>query len=227
MTPPTSTRTQPDLPIIFEDEHLLIIEKPHGVLSQEDHTGDPDVHSLVKAYLKQSSGGGYSALLHRLDRPAGGLMMLAKTPQAANDISRQIRDRLVQKTYHVIVEGDPPANALLTHYLRKRQEPNVVEVVSKESRTGKEAILSFARLMQTKGLALLSVHLQTGRTHQIRVQLSAEGYPIWGDYKYGRDQPDGRTMALRSGGLVFNHPKAGKEMRFELDMPDNEPWIRF
>ncbi len=222
-----STQTRPDLPIVFEDDYLLIIEKPHGVLSQEDHTGDPDVHSLVKNYLKRSSGGGYSALLHRLDRPAGGLMMLAKTPQAANDISRQIRDRLVQKTYYAVVEGNPPANALLTHYLLKHQEPNVVEIVSKESGMGKEAILSFARLKEQDRLALLSVHLQTGRTHQIRVQLAAEGYPIWGDYKYGRDQPDGRTMALRSRGLILNHPKSGKEMRFELETPDAEPWNKF
>jgi 23S rRNA pseudouridine1911/1915/1917 synthase len=224
--PSASTQTQPDLPIIFEDDHLLIIEKPHGVLSQEDHTGDPDVHSLCKEYISRNSGSNYSGLLHRLDRPAGGLMMLAKTPQAAGDISRQIRDRLIQKTYYAVVEGEPPTNGLLTHYLLKHNEPNWVETVSEESGNGKEAVLSFARIAKKNGLALLSVHLQTGRTHQIRVQLSAKGYPIWGDYKYGRDQPDGRTMALRSAGLVLNHPKTGKEMRFELETPDWEPWNR-
>lgn len=205
----------------------MVIDKPHNVLSQEDHTGDPDVLSLCKQYLSRSSKNNpYLGLLHRLDRPVGGLMMLAKTPQAAAKISQQMRDRLVQKTYHTIVEGRPPANAVLTHHLLKNKQTNIVEIVAANSREGKRAMLSFTKNKQTDALALLSVHLQTGRPHQIRVQLAAEGYPIWGDYKYGKDQPDGRTMALRSVELVFDHPQSRQEVRFQLPAPDEEPWNR-
>ena len=223
-----STNTNPDLPIIFEDQHLLIINKPHDVLSQEDHTGDPDVFSLCKEYLGRSSTNSpYLGLLHRLDRPVGGLMMLAKTPQAASKISQQMRDRLIQKTYHAIVHGSPPPNGVLTHHLYKNKQTNIVETVKENTKKGKRAMLSFAKLTQTDKLALLSIHLQTGRPHQIRVQLAAEGYPVWGDYKYGKDQPDGRTIALRSVELVLNHPKSNEEMRFQVPAPHEEPWINF
>lgn len=155
--------------------------------------------------------------------------MLAKTPQAASKISQQMRDRLVQKTYYAIVQGNPPANGLLTHYLLKNKQTNIVEIVPKSNRNGKRAMLSFAKRKEKEycELSLLSIHLQTGRPHQIRVQLAAEGYPIWGDYKYGREQPDGRTIALRAAELVFNHPVTKKEMRFELNRPCIEPWDLF
>lgn len=224
-----STNTRPDLPIIFEDAHLLIIDKPHDVLSQEDHTGDADVLSLCKRYLtrKSDKNSNYLGLLHRLDRPVGGLMMLAKTPQAAKNISKQMRDRLVQKTYQAVVQGAPPPNGVLTHYLLKDKQTNIVKAVSENEKKAKRAVLSFSKLEQKKELALLSIHLQTGRPHQIRVQLAAEGFPVWGDYKYGKDQPDGRTMALRATELIFNHPGDNKEMRFELSTPNEYPWHQF
>lgn len=229
MAPETTTCTHPDIPVIFEDAHLLVIDKPHGVLSQEDHTGDPDVLTLCKQYLARNSSGNtpYLGLLHRLDRPVGGLMMLAKTPQAAKKVSKQIRDRLVQKTYHAVVQGSPPANGVLTHHLCKDRQANTVEVVKAGRRDGKEAILSFARIAQHGELALLSIHLQTGRPHQIRVQLSAEDFPVWGDYRYGRQQPDGRTMALRAVELRLNHPANRNELQFTLPRPAKEPWDQF
>lgn len=224
-----STNTRPDLPIIFEDAHLLIIDKPHDVLSQEDHTGDADVLSLCKRYLNRKSDkkSNYLGLLHRLDRPVGGLMMLAKTPQAAKNISKQMRDRLVQKTYQAVVQGTPPPNGVLTHYLLKDKQTNIVKTVSENEKKAKRAVLSFSKLDQKKELALLSIHLQTGRPHQIRVQLATEGLPIWGDYKYGKEQPDGRTMALRATELIFNHPANKKEMRYKLTPPVEYPWNVF
>lgn len=225
-----TTRTTPDIPIVFEDRHLLVIDKPHGLLSQQDQTGDPDVLTLCKQYLQRKSESRptpYLGLLHRLDRPVGGLMMLAKTPGAAKNISRQIRDRLVQKTYHAVVQGRPPANGVLTHHLIKDRQANTVEIVPENNPKAKQAMLSFAKLEEAEALSLLAIHLQTGRPHQIRVQLAGEGYPVWGDYRYGTDQPDGRTMALRAVELVLNHPADKKERRFFLERPAAEPWNRF
>ena len=225
-----STKTNPDLPIVFEDDHLLIINKPAGILSQEDHTGDPDVLSLCKQYLSQkadATNNPFVGLLHRLDRPVSGLMLLAKNRNAADHLSQQIRNRTIQKTYWAVTSGDPPANGVLTHHLLKDRDKNIVETVSPDQKKGKEAILSFARLEKKEDLNLLSIHLQTGRPHQIRVQLAEEGYPIWGDYKYGLNQPDGREMALRAVELVFDHPKSRQEMRFELAPSNSEPWSIF
>lgn len=223
-----STETQPNISIIFEDKHLLVIDKPHNLLSQKDHTGDPDVATLCKAYLKRTSKSGYLGLIHRLDRPVGGLMLLAKTPQAARALSKQMRDRLIQKTYWAIVWGSPPSNGMLTHFLQKNDQSNTVQSVPKSNSKGKKAVLTFTRLQEKNGQSLLSIHLQTGRPHQIRVQLSEEGFPIWGDYKYGKQaKPDGRTIALRSTELIFEHPHSGSQKRFTLLPDDVVPWNQF
>lgn len=223
------TQTHPDIPIIFEDDQLLIIDKPANLLSQKDRTGDPDVLTLCKEYLAQSNRGKipYLGLVHRLDRPVSGLMLLAKTSKAARVLSRQIRDRTIQKTYWSVTEGNPPPNGFLEHHLLKDRDKNIVQVVSPDRKKAKKAELSFATIATSESLNLLSVHLQTGRPHQIRVQLSEEGYPIWGDYKYGSDQPDGHDIALRAMELVFSHPATDEEMQFELPVPDTEPWNYF
>ncbi|MDR8391154.1 RluA family pseudouridine synthase [Aliifodinibius sp. S!AR15-10] len=225
-----STSTSPDIPIVFEDNYLLVIDKPHELLSQEDHTGDPDVVTLCKQYLRQeynNRGNVYLGLVHRLDRPVGGLMLLAKTQKAAKQLSDQLRDRTVQKTYHAIVYGDPPLNGFLTHHLVKNRNRNRVTTASPKNQDSKKAILSFQRLEQQEELSLLAVHLQTGRPHQIRVQLAEEGYPVWGDYKYGRRQPDGRTMALRAVELIFQHPMSKEDVQLTLPSPKAEPWSLF
>lgn len=226
----STTGTTPDIPIIHEDPHLLIIDKPHDLLSQKDHTGDPDVLTLCKAYLRQknsTSNNPFLGLVHRLDRPVGGLMVLAKTSNAASKLSKQLRNRTIQKTYHAVVQGSPPANGFLTHHLIKNRDTNIVETTKGSNPGGKEAQLSFQRLSQQQALALLAIHLQTGRPHQIRVQLAEEGYPVWGDYKYGRQQPDGRTMALRAVELRFDHPAEKHVMHLKLMLPEHEPWTHF
>lgn len=224
------TNTQPNISIVYEDAHILLINKPVNVLSQKDHTGDPDILSLCKQYLSRKenkSSNPYLGLVHRLDRPVGGLMLLAKTRKAADHLSQQIRDRTMQKTYWAVTSGEPPKNGMLNHYLHKDRDKNIVKVVPGDQKKGKEAILSFARLESTNDLNLLSVHLQTGRPHQIRIQLAHEGYPIWGDYKYGLDQPDGRDIALRAVELIFEHPQMNQELNFELAPPEIKPWTQF
>lgn len=227
----STTGTTPDIPIVFEDNHILVIDKPHNLLSQGDQTGDPDVLSLCKQYLKEKyskRGGVYLGLVHRLDRPVGGLMLLAKTSKAAGRLSQQMRDQVVQKTYWVVTEGTPPDNGLLIHHLKKDRSTNVVQTVAPGSNQSKKAELSFVRLQQSHGLNLLSVHLHTGRPHQIRVQLAAEGYPVWGDYKYGSvHQNDGRIMALRAVELVFDHPVQKEVTRLTVAPPDTNPWNIF
>lgn len=221
------TQTNPNIPIIYEDDHLLLIDKPAGLLSQEDHTGDADVSTLCKQYLSRSQNDPFLGLIHRLDRPVSGLMLLAKNRNAADNLSKQIRDRTIQKTYWAVTMGSPPRNGVLTHHLHKNRDTNIVKVVTGNQQKGKRAELSFSRLEESDNLHLLSVHLQTGRPHQIRVQLAHEDYPIWGDYKYGQDQPDGRTMALRAVELVFKHPQTNQHIQFELAPPREHPWGKF
>lgn len=217
------TNTDPDIPVIHEDDHVLVVDKPHDVLSQADETGDPDLLSLCKTYLDSS----YLGLVHRLDRPTGGLMVFAKTPNAARFLSEQFRNRTLQKTYWAVVQGNPPQNGVLTHYLRKDRALNRVEIVKAAHPDAMDALLSYQRIGQDGGEALLSIHLQTGRPHQVRVQLAEEGFPVWGDYKYGLNQPDGRTLALRSVKLSFRHPEHREFIDFVLPPPTREPWSKY
>jgi len=225
------TGTTPEIPILFEDDYLLVIDKPQNVLSQKDHTGDPDVLTLCKEYLNENSvqsGTPFLGLIHRLDRPVSGIMLLAKTSEIASGLSAQQRNRLIQKTYAAVVWGSTPASGMLTHYLFKERSRNIVRVVSSNHREGKKAMLSFIKVREEEGKTLLSVHLQTGRPHQIRVQLAEENFPIWGDYKYGKqNKPDGRPIALRATELKFYHPITQEELHFEVDFPDTEPWCIF
>lgn len=223
-----STRTNPDIEIIYEDNHLLVVNKPVGLLSQEDHTGDPDILTLCKEYLKNEHnkpGNVFLGLLHRLDRPVSGVMMLAKTSKAASRISEQIRKRTIKKKYLAIVEGNPPPNAYLTHHLLKDEKTNTVQVVKPNVKDAQDAKLMFQHLESSDNLHLLKVTLITGRPHQIRVQLSEEGYPIWGDQKYGKSNRS--NPALHAYSLEIEHPTLKKQMIFSSNPPESSPWSKF
>lgn len=225
------TQTEPDIPIIYEDDHLLVIDKPQNVLSQADHTGDPDILSLCKSYLQKkrnSASEPYLGLVHRLDRPVSGLMMLAKNSKAAGFLSKQMKDQMIRKTYWAVVEGITPENELLTHHLKKDRDQNKVEVVPAGVPESKAATLSYQKLAENERKSLLAVYLQTGRAHQIRVQLSQKGFPIWGDYKYGEaNQLEGRSIALRAVHLAFQHPEKQQELSFKLPPLFSKPWNLF
>jgi 23S rRNA pseudouridine1911/1915/1917 synthase len=220
-----TTGTLPDIEILFEDNHLLAVNKPKGVLSQEDYTGDPDLLTLCKEYLKKEynkPGNVFLGLLHRLDKPVGGVMLFAKTSKAASRISEQIRKRTIKKTYLAVVEGSAPENGYLTHYLLKNSEANTVKSVKKGTRDAKEAQLTFQKIDSSDGLSLLKISLITGRAHQIRVQLSEHGFPIYGDHKYGSKNRE--AIALHAFELECTHPTLKEELKFQAFPEKTFPW---
>lgn len=226
-----STRTRPDIPIIYEDNHLLVIDKPAGVLSQEDHTNHPDVLTLCKKYIKKAHnkpGKVWLGLVHRLDRPVSGLMVLAKTSKAASRLSEQVRNHSIKKMYWALVYGMTPESDTLIHYLEKEQKSNTVRAYNSKRGRAKKAELSFQTVKQSAHYSVIEVDLKTGRPHQIRVQLNKIGHPIWGDYKYAEvDSGPGKILALRAMKLVFKHPTKGNVLTFEAPKPHKQPWDNF
>lgn len=223
-----TTGTSPDINIIYEDNHLIVVDKPSGLLSQEDRTGNPDLLTLCKDYIKreyQKPGNVFLGLLHRLDKPVSGVMMFAKTSKAASRISEQIRTRKTGKTYLAVVRGNPPKNSVLQHHLLKDKKTNRVKAVKPNTKNAKSSQLIFQTLQQKNNLALLKIKLITGRPHQIRVQLSEENYPVWGDSKYG--EPEKGTIALHSYELIIEHPTLKKEIIFSAPPPFHAPWNNF
>jgi len=223
-----TTGTNPNITILFEDNHLLAIHKPAGVLSQEDYSGAPDVLSLCKEYLKKEynkPGNVFLGLVHRLDRPVAGVMLLAKTSKAASRISEQIRKRTVKKRYIAVVKGSPDDNGMFMHYLLKNRDTNRVSVVEPGNRNAQKSELTFHTIAQKENLALLNVTLITGRPHQIRVQLSHEGFPIVGDNKYG--QHTDSDIALFASELEIIHPTLKKPVNITATPINTYPWSHF
>lgn len=215
------------LNVIYEDNHLILVEKPVNILSQSDITGDMDMISFVKSYLKEKyhkPGNVYLGLLHRLDRPVGGLMLFAKTSKAAARMTSQIEKHLVKKTYLAIVLGKvSPKNGVLKDYLKRLSNGNTI-VASKDH--GKYAELSYTVLDYKKeeNVSFVEIELKTGRHHQIRVQFSSRGFPLCGDQRYGRK--DQTQIALYAYQLEFIHPITKEVMKFE-NFPKGGYWTMF
>lgn len=225
------TGTKPNIEIVYEDNHLLIIDKPAGLLSQADKTKQVDLTDVCKRYLKKEynkPGNVYLGLTHRLDRPVSGLMVLAKTSKAASRISKLIREHQLKKTYWAIVHGRTPLEASYKHFLKKDSKTNKTKAYSSKKSGAKPAVLSYTTLKQSAHYSLIEVDLITGRPHQIRVQLSKMGFPIWGDYKYGEeDTGPGKSLALRSYALAFEHPVKKELMHIKAEIPPQQPWNLF
>ncbi len=217
-----------NITILYEDNHLLVVEKPVNVPVQEDHSGDKDLLTILKRDLKiryQKPGNVYLGLVHRLDRPVGGVMVFAKTSKAASRLSDAIRRQQFERTYLAVVRGVPQEEARLEHYLYKDQRNNIVKVVSSHHKQGKKSILEYRMLGRAENLSLLSVRLLTGRSHQIRVQLSSIGHPLYGDQKYGQNvNRPGQQIALWANTLEFAHPTKTEMVRFESRPPKEYPW---
>ena len=208
---------RPDLHILYMDNHLLVVNKPPGMLVQQDETNDPDLLRLGKQYLKETfrkQGQAFLGLVHRLDRPASGVVVLARTSKAAARLSDQFRRRTPEKEYLVLVEGACTGSGALRHTLAASVRSGV-RIVPAGDVSGKEARLQWRSLGVRDDLSLLSVQLETGRKHQIRVQFSAEGHPILGDFRYGAVRElDGRNLALHAYRLTVAHPVTQERMTF-------------
>lgn len=218
--------------VVYEDNHIIVVDKPVNVPTQEDASGDPDLLGLVKAYLKEKykkPGNVYLGLVHRLDRPVGGLIVFAKTSKAAGRLSEQVREHIFQKTYLAVVRGIPDENRReLVNYLKKDTARNQVAVVNRGIEGSKEAILTYEVLESRENLSLVRVELKTGRSHQIRVQLAHIGHPLYGDQKYGVTiNRTGQQLALWSVGLAFVHPVQNVNLDFHSKPPSLEPWNKF
>lgn len=218
--------------IIHEDNHILVVEKPVNIPTQEDQTGDADLLGILKEDIKQrhhKPGNVYLGLVHRLDRPVGGIMVFARTSKAASRLSEQIRSRGFEKTYLAVVRGRlEKSKAELRHYLLKDKKTNLVSVVNGSIEGAKEAVLDYEVLDSKDGLSLVKVNLRTGRSHQIRVQFSTIGHPLYGDQKYGAEvNKPGEQIALWSAQIAFSHPTTREELVFESRPPDAYPWSLF
>lgn len=221
-----------EINIIYEDNHLLVVEKPVNILSQADETGDEDLLTLLKKDIKtryQKPGEVYLGLVHRLDRPVGGVMVFAKTSKCASRLSEQIRNKTFQKTYLAVVHGQMERSGeRLVHYLLKDTGTNTVSSVEKETPGSKEAILDYQVLETKKNMSLVQIQLHTGRSHQIRVQLSTIGHPLFGDQKYGsKVNKPGQQIALWASSVMLVHPTQKIEQTFSSIPPAAPPWSEF
>lgn len=183
--------------VIYEDNHLLVVEKPQNVLVQADNTNDLDLLTSLKKYIKEKynkPGEVYLGLVHRLDRPVGGVMVFARTSKAASRLSNMIRMHEFEKNYLAIVEGKVPDEGVFEDYLLKLENENKTIV----DKNGKYSKLSYKLLSYKDGLSLVKIKLDTGRSHQIRVQFSSRGYALWGDQKYNSKAKVGEQIALWS-----------------------------
>ena len=212
------------LKIIYEDNHIIVVEKPVNVPSQSDKTGDKDLLTMIKEYLKEKyhkQGEAYLGLVHRPERPVGGVMVYAKTSKAAARLSEQIRQKQFTKKYLVIVDGKmEQKQGILENYLWKNERTNTSKVVEEGTKNSKYAKLKYEVLkyVPETNLSVLKITLETGRHHQIRVQLSHAGHSIYGDQKYG-SRGKGKQIALWAYELSFIHPITKEKLNF-TDMPE-------
>ncbi len=218
--------------ILFEDNHLLIVNKPAGLPSQGDNTGDVHLLDVAKAYIKKQynkPGDVFCGLIHRIDRPVSGIVVLAKTSKALARMNEIFKEREVQKTYWAVVKNQPnPEEAKLVHWLWRNTKTNVTRAFEKEGKDTQRAELDYRLLDMTSGFCLLEVKPVTGRTHQIRSQLSSIKCSIKGDVKYGFPEPNAdRSIHLHARSLKFVHPTKNEQMNIVAPVPNDAIWKLF
>lgn len=221
-----------DLNILYEDNHILVVLKPQGVPSCGDESGDDSLLEAVRRYIKTTyskPGNVFVGLVHRLDRPTGGVMVYAKTSKAASRLSEQMRGGDFEKKYLAVLCGVPSQpKATLVNYLKKNAVNNMVYVCPQTTEGAKLASLDYEVLEEKGGFSLVRVKLHTGRTHQIRVQTANVGTPVYGDMRYGGENAKKGNLALWAYSLAFTHPVTKERLRFMALPPENGiPWKHF
>ena len=209
--------------VIYEDNHLLVVAKPVGMLVQEDDTKDTDMLSELKSMLKEKyhkPGNVYLGLVHRLDRPVGGIMVFAKTSKAASRLSEEVRTNNMHKTYYAVVMGKVDQSGTYIDKLLKDESTNI----SRVDPNGKESKLTYELVSYKDNMSLVRINLITGRSHQIRVQFSYHGHPLYGDQKYNKDVTPNTDLALYAYELKFSHPITKEMMDFKLELPNKYPF---
>ena len=212
--------------ILFEDNHLLVVLKPVNMPVCADSSGDLDLLSYLKSYLKEKynkPGNVYLGLVHRLDRPVGGVMVFAKTSKCASRLSEQVRVSNVHKRYYAVICGNLSGSGVFNDKLLKDSRTNTVTVDSR----GKDSSLMYSVVSNKSGYSLVDINLITGRAHQIRVQFSSRGFPLFGDQRYNMNASVGEQIALFSYFLSFYHPISGKLMEFKESIPNRKPFNLF
>lgn len=217
--------------ILYEDNHLLVVEKPCNMPTQQDESEDLDLLTCLKEDLKiryNKSGNVYLGLVHRLDRPVGGIMVFAKTSKAASRLSDQIRTHQFQKTYRAIVNYNGlKKQDTWIDMVKKDHKTNTSKVTSIRDPQGKEAILSYSILDINQNLACVEISLKTGRSHQIRVQFSSRNHALWGDQRYNPSAKENQQIALWAYSIRFIHPTTKQQLEFKLNPPNQFPWNLF
>ncbi|MCR4768425.1 MAG: RluA family pseudouridine synthase [Saccharofermentans sp.] len=224
------TETAHGVKVLYEDNHIIVAIKPCGVLSQSDGSGNPDMLTILKAYIKEKyskPGEVYLGLVHRLDRPVSGVMVFARTSKAASRLSEQIRTRKVEKIYRCVVKGVLEGSGRLENYIFKDESRNMVTVSDTERPGYKTSYLDYKALASKDGLTLVEVKLGTGRSHQIRAQMAHAGYPLFADQKYGEADKGCKDIALEAYKLTFEHPVKREFITFEAPIPQEFPWNLF
>ena len=220
--------TPHNLQVLYEDNHLIVINKRSGDIVQGDKTGDAPLSDVVKAYLAKKydkPGAVFLGTVHRLDRPTSGIVVFARTSKALPRLNKMFAERQTQKTYWALVKNPPPEESgTLTHYLKRNPKQNKSYAHLKEVPDSKQAILDYRVIKKLKTFYLLEIDLHTGRHHQIRSQLTAIGCPIKGDLKYGfdRSNKDG-SISLLARKLTITHPVKKEEITFIANVPEGDP----
>lgn len=210
-----------ELKILYEDNHLIAVYKPAGVLAQGDETGEESIFDLVKKYIREKykkQGNVFLGLIHRLDRPVSGIMIFAKTSKGASRLSEQFRNHQVEKTYHAIVFGKMKRkNGIIISHLEKNKDKNKVFTRKTAGTDTKESELSYEVVESNEKFSLVKIKPITGRSHQIRAQLSSINHPIVGDIKYGAPEPlSDNTIMLSATGLVFKKATCDELIKLEI-----------
>ena len=221
--------TKDNLEVLFEDNHLLILNKKSGDIVQGDKTGDKPLSEVVKEYIKEKynkPGEVFLGVVHRLDRPTSGIIIFARTSKALERLNKMLRDRVISKTYWAIIKNNPKkVKDTLIHFLKKNPKNNKSTVFTKKTEGSKKAILHFTIKKKLDNYSLLEIDLETGRHHQIRAQLSFIGSPIKGDLKYGasRSNKDG-SIHLHARTINFTHPVSKKTITIIAPVPNEVIW---